>query len=227
MSTVIWDVVNECHKTSISDVESCCLRVSCMGLHSEFKVWSELCICPCHDDVIKWKPFPRYWPFVREIHRWPVNSPHKGLWWGALVFFLICAWINGSVNNREAGDWRRHRPHYDVTAMSCPINPLSPRPNGKHLEGDIFKLVFVWKYWHFNRNFIVICSWRSNRQKGSIDSSNGLALDRGKAITSTYVNPVHWPINVSSRTPSYTAGSNETTCGNETWLYHNAFSYAY
>ena len=30
-----------------------------------------------HDDVIKWKPFPRYWPFVRRIHRSPVNSPHK------------------------------------------------------------------------------------------------------------------------------------------------------
>ena len=22
------------------------------------------------DDVIKWKHFPRYWPFVRGIHRW-------------------------------------------------------------------------------------------------------------------------------------------------------------
>ena len=22
----------------------------------------------CHDDVIKWKHFPRYWPFVRGIH---------------------------------------------------------------------------------------------------------------------------------------------------------------
>ena len=22
-----------------------------------------------HDDVIEWKRFPRYWPFVREIHR--------------------------------------------------------------------------------------------------------------------------------------------------------------
>ena len=33
-----------------------------------------------HDDVIKWKHFPRYWPFVRGIHRSPVNSPHKGQW---------------------------------------------------------------------------------------------------------------------------------------------------
>ena len=39
-----------------------------------------------HDDVIKWKPFPRYWPFVRGIHWSPVNSPHKGQWRGALIF---------------------------------------------------------------------------------------------------------------------------------------------
>ena len=32
----------------------------------------------CHDDVMAWKPVPRYWPFVRGIHRWPVDSPHKG-----------------------------------------------------------------------------------------------------------------------------------------------------
>ena len=67
-----------------------------------------------HDDVIKWKHFPRYWPFVQGIHRWPVNSPHKGQWRGALMFSLICAWINGWVNNREAGDLRCHRAHYDV-----------------------------------------------------------------------------------------------------------------
>ena len=48
-----------------------------------------------HDDVIKWKHFPRYWPFVRGIHRWPVNSPHKGQWRGGLIFSLIYAWING------------------------------------------------------------------------------------------------------------------------------------
>ena len=70
-----------------------------------------------HEDVIKWKHFQRYWPFVREIHRSPVNSPHNGQWRGALTFSLICAWINGWVNNGEAGDLRRHWGHYDVTAM--------------------------------------------------------------------------------------------------------------
>ena len=27
-----------------------------------------------HDDVIKWKHFPRYWPIVRGIHRSPVTK---------------------------------------------------------------------------------------------------------------------------------------------------------
>ena len=50
-----------------------------------------------NDDVIKWKQFPCYWPFVREIHRSLVNSPHKSQWHGALMFSLICAWINSWV----------------------------------------------------------------------------------------------------------------------------------
>ena len=35
--------------------------------------------------------------------------PHKGQWCRALMFSLICAWIRGWVNNREAGDLRCHR----------------------------------------------------------------------------------------------------------------------
>ena len=30
-------------------------------------------------------------------------------------FFLICVWVNGWINNRDAGNLRRHRAHYDVT----------------------------------------------------------------------------------------------------------------
>ena len=53
-----------------------------------------------HDDIIKWKHIPRYWPLVRGIHQSPANSPHKGQWREALMFPL----------------WR-HRAHYDVTIM--------------------------------------------------------------------------------------------------------------
>ena len=74
-----------------------------------------------HDYVIICKHFSRYWPFVWGIHRSPVNSPHKGQRRGALMFSLICAWINGWINNREAGDLRCHRDHYDVIVMNWPI----------------------------------------------------------------------------------------------------------
>ena len=70
-----------------------------------------------HYDVIKWKHFPRYWPIVPGIHRSPVNSPHKGQWRGALMFSLIGAWTNGWVHDRDAGDLRLRRAHYDVTVM--------------------------------------------------------------------------------------------------------------
>ena len=91
-----------------------------------------------HNDVIWWKHIPSYWPFVRGIHRSPmnsthrgqwrpfmrgfhqssVNSPHKGQWRGDLVFSLICAWTNGWVKNQTAGDLRRHYTYYDVIVMS-------------------------------------------------------------------------------------------------------------
>ena len=71
-----------------------------------------------HDDVIKWKHFSCFLAFVRGVHRSPVNSQHKGQWREALMFSLICVWINGWVNNREAGDLRRYRAHYDVIVMT-------------------------------------------------------------------------------------------------------------
>ena len=61
-----------------------------------------------HYDVIKWKRFSRYWPFVRGIHRSMVNPPRKGQWRGASMFTY-----------REAGNLRRHRTHYDVTVMDA------------------------------------------------------------------------------------------------------------
>ena len=83
-----------------------------------------------HDDVIKWKHSPRYWPFVRGIHRSPVNSPHKGQWREALMFSLIWAWMNCWVNNREVGDLRRHRAHYDVTVMCWGRRMITPDERG-------------------------------------------------------------------------------------------------
>ena len=119
-----------------------------------------------YDYVIKWQHFPRYWPFVRGIHRSPVNSPHNGQWRGALMFFSICVWINGWVYNREAGDLRRYRAHYDVTVMvqwdmpvagavvetsaigyrqgrHVALTHLRPKQNGHLFADDMFKCIFL------------------------------------------------------------------------------------
>ena len=94
----------------------------------------------------------------------PVNSPHKRQWRGALMFCLICAWMNGWANKREADNLRRHRAHYHVTVMLCSssavniwcvmsrisrvnliwlLSTLRPRQNGRHFPDDIFECIFL------------------------------------------------------------------------------------
>ena len=71
-----------------------------------------------HDDVIKWKRFPRNWPFVMGINRSPMDSSHKGQRRGALLFSLICAWTNG---------WQSRRRWFETSSCSfwchCSIYP--------------------------------------------------------------------------------------------------------
>ena len=73
------------------------------------------------------------------------NSPvtgeflHKGQWRGALRFSLICVSINCCVNNRQAGDLRRHRAHYDVILMmwgACSMGVKS--------SGSPFHIIDLW-----------------------------------------------------------------------------------
>ena len=84
-----------------------------------------------HDDVIKWKHFPRYWPFVREFtgHRWiPLTkASDAGLW----CFLWSAPKQTVGKRNRYAGDLRRHHAHYDVIVMIC-LLPL-PGPWGSSI----------------------------------------------------------------------------------------------
>ena len=53
-------------------------------------------------------------------------SHRIGQWRGDSIYSLICAWTNGSVNNRDTGNLRWHRAHYDVRFMiSCIMYPIS------------------------------------------------------------------------------------------------------
>ena len=136
--------------------------------------------------------------FLREINRWPVNSPHKrpvtqkmfpfdivirmiqvfdylklntmmtsskgnlfrvtghlcgeftghhkGQWRRALMFSLICVWINVWVNNREAGDLRRYRTHYDVTVIRfCRLNESFQVAYFRAKKINVGEAVFLFK----------------------------------------------------------------------------------
>ena len=73
--------------------------------------------------------FPRYWHFMRGIHRWPVNSPpaQRPVTRNFDAFFDLR--LNKRLSKRDAGDLGRHRAHYDVTVMrkwmdDCWLYPL-------------------------------------------------------------------------------------------------------
>ena len=73
------------------------------------------------------------------FYRYPVSSPHKGQWRGALMSSLICVWINTWVNNREAGDLIRYHAHYDVTVMAN-WHLFSGRQQRKHQSSSLLAL---------------------------------------------------------------------------------------
>ena len=57
-----------------------------------------------YDEVIKWKHFPRYRPFVRENQQSLVNFPHKGQWGGTLTMFLDLR-LNKRLSKHWWGWW--------------------------------------------------------------------------------------------------------------------------
>ena len=118
MNFAIWDVFR---------LAKAIFEISNVQRNSKFHWGTVLMIhlAIIHDDIIKWRHFPCYRAFVRGIHRSPVNSPYKGQWRRALMFSLICAWINSWVNNREAGYLRSHRAHYDIIVMDIGLDHQS------------------------------------------------------------------------------------------------------
>ena len=114
------------------------------------------------------------------------DSQHRGQWRGALMLSFICVWINGWVNNREAGDLRRCRAHYDVTVMEIfthygHVTDLR-KPN---FNSEI-------NIGHFSR-LIVYPTVYSDADQRKHQSSASLAFVRG--IHRSPVNSPHgWPV---------------------------------
>ena len=64
------------------------------------------------------------------------------------MFSLICTWINSWVNNREAGDLRRHRAHYDVMVMLSQFPASRCFPNLTSLWKHTLAIeyhVYIWQ----------------------------------------------------------------------------------
>ena len=95
--------------------------------------------CVKHDDVIRWKYFPRYWPFCGEFtgHRWILltKASDAELWY----FLWSAPATNGWVNNRSTCDLRRHRTQHDIIAMDSKCHGCS-----WHLVGHFEWIARAW-----------------------------------------------------------------------------------
>ena len=81
-----------------------------------------------HDDVIKWKHFQRYRPFVQGIDWSPVNSPHKGQWRGVLRFSLICA-FDKRLSKQSWGWWFKTPSRSLWRHCNIPESSIAPADN--------------------------------------------------------------------------------------------------
>ena len=87
--------------------------------------------------------------FINDFSGTTVNSPHKGRWCGTLMFYLICMWIRGWVNNHEAGDFRLHHGHYDVIVMGFVHEGI--------IENKSALLQIM--AWHWTNDMLLLSQW--------------------------------------------------------------------
>ena len=96
----------------------------------EWSQWMPTLASWLHRRLSWWQPKMPWWLNQMEIFSALLalcagNSPVTGEFPSqrpvtrSIDVSLICAWINGWVTNREAGDSRRYRAHYGVTLMAA------------------------------------------------------------------------------------------------------------
>ena len=109
-----------------------------------------------------------YWPFVRGIHRSPVNSPYKGQWHGALMFSLIFLFETPSRSR-----WR-------------------------HCNGDLYDDVIIWKrFLHYCPSVLETTSSRWIPLKSSTNANLWcfLVISLKQAVEQTIELVVLWDAN--------------------------------
>ena len=131
-----WNIMNILSIITNSQYLSFLSKYSQKMLRSTFLLWNgafwDICLLHCgiwlssycntkfsqdwfrHQAIIDY--LLQSWSIINEVFWHSFEGSHR-----ALMFSLICAWMNDWVNNREAGDLRHHRAHYDITLMKYKI----------------------------------------------------------------------------------------------------------
>ena len=88
----------------------------------------------------------------------PVNSPHKVQRRGAVMFSLICVWINDWVNNCEAGDLRRHLHSAPTGARNSSLGHpnMAEASLGKNFPKVIPSFLHVFNGWYL-QGLVIWC----------------------------------------------------------------------
>ena len=149
----------------------------------------------------------------------PVNSPHKGQWRGALMFSLICVWINSWVNDSEAGDLRRYRAHYDVTVMYratfmmiSAVRHIDPSRTNDIISAPIEQWAGMGPNTHIGNRF----PWA--RPDRLAELCNGMAFSSIRFIRNlSYTVQEFWPCSNTAALK----GKNEFDC--QYWYRYNVF----
>ena len=99
--------------------------------------------CSIHYDVVKWKHFPRYWPFVRGIHRFPVTT-QRPVTRSFHVFFDLR--LNERLSKQSWGWW--------LETLSCPL--WRYRNDAKRTSTTVQGFVSIFLFLFLNSNFIFV-----------------------------------------------------------------------
>ena len=116
-------------------------------------------------DIIKWKHFLLYWPFVRGIHWSPVDSSHTGQCCGALMRnYGTCFPRNGCANSRDAGEFKPLSTHCNITVISFSVAKIFLRYGYKINCGE-----FLYELLYYARLGYQL--WPNNSMVSSIENN--------------------------------------------------------
>ena len=106
----------------------CCLSSPSSKLNKQKWVIDSLS-SHCHGDIITWKHFPHYRPFLLGINRSAADSLNKGQWCGALMSSMsrvvvsccVIDMVKKNQNNHEVSNWN-YISFYKEIEISLTVN---------------------------------------------------------------------------------------------------------